>query len=126
MEKTLITLIITTLSFSLLARQTDIISSVEQVCSGRITGPAPTQTSVSQAKKQWDDAWVVLEGNIIRQVGHELYEFRDSSGTVYVDIDNKYWMGQTASPADKIHIKGEVDRGWDGIKIDVKNIQVMK
>lgn len=126
MEKTLITLIITTLSFSLLARQTDIISSVEQVCSGGFTGPAPTQTSVSQAKKQWDDAWVVLEGNIIRQVGHELYEFRDSSGTVYVDIDNKYWMGQTASPADKIHIKGEVDRGWDGIKIDVKNIQVMK
>lgn len=63
---------------------------------------------------------MVLEGNIIRQVGHELYEFRDSSGTVYVDIDNKYWMGQTASPADKIHIKGEVDRGWDGIKIDVK------
>ncbi|EEH8919185.1 YgiW/YdeI family stress tolerance OB fold protein, partial [Salmonella enterica subsp. enterica serovar Typhimurium] len=93
---------------------------------GGFTGPAPTQTSVSQAKKQWDDAWVVLEGNIIRQVGHELYEFRDSSGTVYVDIDNKYWMGQTASPADKIHIKGEVDRGWDGIKIDVKNIQVMK
>lgn len=69
---------------------------------------------------------MVLEGNIIRQVGHELYEFRDSSGTVYVDIDNKYWMGQAASPADKIHIKGEVDRGWDGIKIDVKNIQVMK
>ncbi|SMS07585.1 putative exported protein (plasmid) [Salmonella enterica subsp. enterica serovar Typhimurium] len=69
---------------------------------------------------------MVLEGNIIRQVGHELYEFRDSSGTVYVDIDNKYWMGQTASPTDKIHIKGEVDRGWDGIKIDVKNIQVMK
>ncbi|ARV71079.1 hypothetical protein B6N26_04835 (plasmid) [Salmonella enterica subsp. enterica] len=41
MEKTLITLIITTLSFSLLARQTDIISSVEQVCSGRIYRPGP-------------------------------------------------------------------------------------
>ncbi|ELO17894.1 YgiW, partial [Salmonella enterica subsp. enterica serovar Enteritidis str. 648898 4-5] len=26
----------------------------------------------------------------------------------------------TASPADKVHIEGEVDRDWDGIKIDVK------
>ncbi|EAZ8549388.1 TIGR00156 family protein, partial [Salmonella enterica] len=34
--------------------------------------------------------------------------------------------GQTASPADKVHIEGEVDRDWDGIKIDVKNIRVMK
>nr|BAB20564.1 unnamed protein product [Salmonella enterica subsp. enterica serovar Enteritidis] len=97
MKKTLITLIITTLSFSSLARQTDIVSSVEQpgYVQGGFTGPAPTQTSVSQAKKQWDDAWVVLEGNIIRQVGHELYEFRDSSGTVYVDIDtNTGWVKQ--------------------------------
>ncbi|KYI82769.1 hypothetical protein AIZ12_25745, partial [Salmonella enterica subsp. enterica serovar Typhimurium] len=76
------------------------------------TGPAPTQTSVSQAKKLWVDAWVVLEGIIIWLVGHELYEFRDSSGTVYVYIDYKYWMGQSASPADKIHIKGEAVRGW--------------
>ncbi|ELO61369.1 YgiW, partial [Salmonella enterica subsp. enterica serovar Enteritidis str. 648904 3-6] len=58
----------------------------------------PPRHRFHRLKKQWDDAWVVLEGNIIRQVGHELYEFRDSSGTVYVDIDNKYWMGQTASP----------------------------
>ncbi|ECI8826920.1 TIGR00156 family protein, partial [Salmonella enterica subsp. enterica serovar Enteritidis] len=28
--------------------------------------------------------------------------------------------------ADKVHIEGEVDRDWDGIKIDVKNIRVMK
>ncbi|HAE9515273.1 TPA_asm: TIGR00156 family protein, partial [Salmonella enterica] len=26
----------------------------------------------------------------------------------------------------KVHIEGEVDRDWDGIKIDVKNIRVMK
>ncbi|EAY6771863.1 TIGR00156 family protein, partial [Salmonella enterica] len=46
MKKTLITLIITTLSFSSLARQTDIVSSVEQpgYVQGGFTGPAPTQT----------------------------------------------------------------------------------
>lgn len=26
----------------------------------------------------------------------------------------------------KVHIEGEVDRDWDSIKIDVKNIRVMK
>lgn len=127
MKKTLITLIITTLSFSSLARQTDIVSSVEQpgYVQEDLQARPPPRHRFHRLKNS-DDAWVVLEGNIIRQVGHELYEFRDSSGTVYVDIDNKYWMGQTASPADKVHIEGEVDRDWDGIKIDVKNIRVMK
>jgi uncharacterized protein YdeI (BOF family) len=31
----------------------------------------------------------VLEGNIIRQVDHELYGFKDATGTINVYIDDK-------------------------------------
>ncbi|EFC1482020.1 YgiW/YdeI family stress tolerance OB fold protein [Escherichia coli] len=129
MKKTLIALIFTGLSFGVFAQQSGFVSSDGQqsYSPGGFSGPTSSAvTSVAEAKKQWDDAWVVLEGNIIRQVGHELYEFRDSSGTIYVDIDNKYWMGQIVSPGDKVHIEGEVDKDWNSVEIDVKNIRVLK
>ncbi|EAB8633196.1 YgiW/YdeI family stress tolerance OB fold protein [Salmonella enterica subsp. enterica] len=128
MKKTLIVLMFTGLSFGAFAQQPGFVSSGggQGYFHGGFTGPSPAVSSVSQAKTRWDDAWVVLEGNIIRQVGHEMYEFRDNSGTVYVEIDDKYWMGQSVSPTDKVRIEGEVDRDWDGMNIDVKNIRVLK
>ncbi|MFJ7171630.1 YgiW/YdeI family stress tolerance OB fold protein [Citrobacter freundii] len=128
MKKTLIALMFTGLSFGAIAQQPGFVSSEGQqgYFHGGFAGPSPAVSSVSQAKTRWDDAWVVLEGHIIRQVGHELYEFRDNSGTVYVEIDDKYWMGQIVSPTDKVRIEGEVDRDWDGMNIDVKNIRVLK
>lgn len=83
-------------------------------------------SSVAQAKRLQDDTWVVLEGNIIKQLGHELYEFRDQSGTINVDIDDQRWMGQTLSPQDKVRIEGEVDKSMGTIEIDVKNLTVLK
>ncbi|HBB8862965.1 TPA: TIGR00156 family protein, partial [Escherichia coli] len=32
----------------------------------------------------------------------------------------------SVSPTDKVRIEGEVDRDWDGMNIDVKNIRVLK
>lgn len=83
-------------------------------------------STVAQVKSSHDDAWVVLEGNIVRQTGHERYEFRDSSGTITVEIDDESWYGQRATPANKIHIEGEVDRNWGPTEVDVKNMKVMK
>lgn len=128
MKKTLIVLMLTGLSFGVFAQQPGFVSSEgrQGYYHGGFTGPSPAVSSVAQAKTLRDDAWVVLEGNIIRQVGHELYEFRDNSGTVYIEVDHKYWMGQSVSPADKVRIEGEVDRDWDGMDIDVKSISVLK
>ncbi|UMR98311.1 YgiW/YdeI family stress tolerance OB fold protein [Escherichia coli] len=49
---------------------------------------------MSSARSSWDESWVVLEGNIIRQVGHELYEFRDGTGTIPVEIYHEVWQGR--------------------------------
>ncbi|WP_106661782.1 YgiW/YdeI family stress tolerance OB fold protein [Escherichia coli] len=128
MKKTLIVIMFTAFSFGAFAQQTGFVSSEGQqkYSQGGFAGPSPAVSSVSQAKTRWDDSWVVLEGNIIRHVGHELYEFRDNSGTAYVEIDDKYWMGQSISPTDKVRIEGEVDKDWNSVEIDVKNIRVMK
>jgi uncharacterized protein (TIGR00156 family) len=93
---------------------------------GGFKGPAVSLTSVAQASSLRDNAWVVMEGRIVRQLGHELYEFEDGSGSVKVDIDDKRWLAQTVTPADKVRIEGEVDRDWNSVEIDVKNVRVVK
>lgn len=92
---------------------------------GGFTGPAPTLMTVAVAKTLRDDAWVVLEGNITRQIGHELYEFRDASGTIMVEIDDKYWVGQSATPDTRLRIEGEIDRDWNSLEVDAKSVRVL-
>ncbi|WP_280529162.1 YgiW/YdeI family stress tolerance OB fold protein [Burkholderia perseverans] len=93
---------------------------------GGFKGPTPGLTTVAQARSLPDDAWVVLEGHIVKQIGHELYEFRDKSGTIRLDLDDKRWMGQTVAPTDKVHIEGEVDKDWNSVEIDVKTLRLMQ
>lgn len=126
MKNTLIAVVFGTLSLGAFA-QTGFISpdNTTSPQSG-FKGPTPGLSSVAQAKTLRDDAWVVLEGNVVRQLGHELYEFRDSTGVITVDIDDKRWQGQSATPADKVRIEGEVDKDWNSVEIDVKRLQVLK
>ncbi|WON76499.1 YgiW/YdeI family stress tolerance OB fold protein [Serratia sp. UGAL515B_01] len=127
MKKTFTAMVLASLSFCAVAQQSGFISSDTQGnTQGGFTGQKPGLTSVAQAKNLRDDTWVIFEGKIVKQVGHELYEFRDSSGTIHVDIDDKDWMGQTASPNDKVRIEGEIDKDWNRIEIDVKNLSVLK
>ncbi len=89
---------------------------------GGFNGPDVATTTVEQAKSMRDDSWVVLEGNLVRKVGDELYEFRDRSGTINVEIDDKDWRGLTVNPQDKVRLEGEVDKDWNSVEIDVKRI----
>lgn len=127
MKKTAIAVLLMGFSSYALAQQAGFISPAPQnITQGGFTGPTPGLSTVAQAKTLRDDAWVVLEGHIVQQIGHELYEFRDNSGSVYVDIDYKYWHGQSVSPGDKVHIEGELDKDWNSVEIDVKNLRIVK
>lgn len=95
MKKTVLITLLAGISFGVAAQQQGFVSPTGKGYSqGGFSGPTPGLTSVSQAKTFRDDSWVVLEGSITRQVSHELYEFRDASGTVYVDIDDKHWLAE--------------------------------
>ena len=90
---------------------------------GGFVGPNGTVTTAANAKTMRDDTWVTLRGNIIERVSDDLYIFKDDSGTVNVDIDHKRWNGQTITPQDVVEIQGEVDKDWNSVEIDVKQIR---
>jgi uncharacterized protein (TIGR00156 family) len=90
--------------------------------SGGFAGPNSSMTTVDKVKSLSDDAWVTLRGNIVERVSDDLYTFKDATGTVNVDIDHKRWNGVTITPQDMVEIQGKVDKGWNSMEIDVKQI----
>lgn len=89
---------------------------------GGFIGPGGSVTTVENAKSLRDDTWVILRGKIVQRVSDDLYKFQDASGTVNVDIDHKRWNGLTVTPQDTVEIQGEVDKDWNSVEIDVKQI----
>ena len=90
---------------------------------GGFTGPSGAVTTVANAKSLRDDTWVTLRGNIVERISDDLYVFKDASGTINVDIDHKRWNGVTVTPKDTVEIQGEVDKDWNSVEIDVKQIR---
>lgn len=89
---------------------------------GGFTGPSSAVTTVESAKSMRDDAWVTLRGNIVERVSDDVYTFKDASGTINVDIDHKRWNGVNIGPNDLVEIQGEVDKDWNSVEIDVKQV----
>ena len=92
---------------------------------GGFTGPhAQGANTVAGALKASDDTMVTLKGNIIRQVAHEKYEFKDSTGVMIVEIDDDKWNGLSVGPNDVVEIYGEVDSEiYRKNEVDVKFIK---
>lgn len=97
---------------------------------GGFSGPGAQSpaTTVSQARGMRDDARVTLTGNIVSQLptDHDKYIFRDATGEITVDIDQKDFRGQNVTPANTVRITGEVDKEFGrGAEIDVKYLEVL-
>lgn len=93
---------------------------------GGFVGPSGSSTTAEKSKSLPDDTWVTMRGNIEQRIGGDDYIFRDASGTVNVEIDHKIWNGQTITPQDTVEIQGKVDKDWNSVEIDVKQINKVK
>lgn len=89
---------------------------------GGYTGPGPDIVTVAQAKEMRDDKQVALKGYIIQSLGDNNYLFKDSTGAITVEISQKHWQGLTIGPEDLVELRGEVDKDWSSVEIEVERI----
>lgn len=94
-----------------------------QVKQGGFVADQASVVTVKQAESMKDDSWVTLRGQLEKQTGHEDYLFRDQSGTMKVEIDDKRWNGQSVSPKDQVELSGELDKDSNSIELDVKQVR---
>lgn len=82
--------------------------------------------TVKQALTMRDDSNVQLKGYVVKSVGDEKYQFRDSTGSITVEIDDELWMGRPISAKTPVTIVGEVDIDYKPTKrveIDVDEVR---
>ena len=91
---------------------------------GGFTGPGAStlNITVADALKLKDDAPVILSGKIEKSLGNEKYQFTDGTGIVIVEIDDEDWNGTNVTPEDTIEIRGEIDKDFTKLEIDVDTV----
>ncbi|MDD4557053.1 MAG: NirD/YgiW/YdeI family stress tolerance protein [Alphaproteobacteria bacterium] len=89
---------------------------------GGYTGPGIPSITVQEALKLSDDTPVVLVGKIEKSLGNEKYVFTDESGKITIEIDDEDWKGLTVGADDVVEIRGEVDKDFTSIEIDVDSV----
>ena len=82
--------------------------------------------NASDVKNLRDGEFVTLIGTIQSKIGNEKYSFKDKTGTVTVEIDDKDWNGLTVSATDNVIIEGEVDKDFRTVEIEVKTVRLSK
>ncbi|MCK5829273.1 MAG: NirD/YgiW/YdeI family stress tolerance protein [Methylococcales bacterium] len=91
-------------------------------------GPGATSslTTVKSIGSMKDDDKITLEGFIIKETRSEHYTFKDSTGEIEVEIDNKDFRGLKVTPKTKIRIVGEVDKDWTSTTVDADYLEIVK
>ncbi|MDR0549090.1 MAG: NirD/YgiW/YdeI family stress tolerance protein [Deltaproteobacteria bacterium] len=93
---------------------------------GGFSGPGLAPSTAQEAIKARDDSYVILKGQIVRHLGKDKYLFRDVTGEINVDIDRDKWLGQTVTPETTVEIRGEIDKDWNSVEVDVDQITIVK
>ena len=94
---------------------------------GGFQGPSSSNgaSTAAEALKSPDDTYCSLTGNIISRTGHEKYLFKDQTGTITVEIDDKKFYGRTVTPETVVRIVGEVDWHVGNNEIEVDYLEII-
>ena len=99
---------------------------VAGTASAQYVGPSGMRpTSVAEVLKNGkDDQQVMLQGVLLKKLGHEKYEFSDGTATVRVEIDDKIFPRETIDEKTRVEIVGEIEKDFmTSPEIDVDTIR---
>ena len=92
-----------------------------------VGGPSKATTVKSLLASGHDDQLVVHEGYIVDQVRHEDYTFKDATGQILVEIDDRVFAGQRVDPKTKVRIEGEYEKDLvEPNSIDVHRLTIVR
>jgi uncharacterized protein (TIGR00156 family) len=97
---------------------------ISPLASAQYTGPSTTPAYRSVAdvlKNPVNDAPVVLEGYVIKQLEKDKYTFSDGTTEMKVEIEQKYFPSTPINEKTKVQIRGKVEKKpLQDLKIEVE------
>ena len=80
-------------------------------------------STVSEALKLNDNSYVTIRGTVVDRLSDDEYTFKDSTGTITVEIDNDKWFGHNYKVNEKLELTGEIEKDTDKTRLDVQKIK---
>lgn len=107
------------------------LALLPELSMAQYTGPGSEQKfytvdEIVKKASQLDrsDELVKIRGNIIRQINSETFLFKDSTGTIKLEISPKHLPGRKFDEKSLLIMTGEVDYDLlEGVEIEVKTIK---
>lgn len=107
------------------------LALLPELSMAQYTGPGSEQKfytvdEIVKKASQLDrsDELVKIRGNIIRQINSETFLFKDSTGTIKLEISPKHLPGRIFDETSLLIMTGEVDYDLlEGVEIEVKTIK---
>lgn len=84
---------------------------------------SPKKSTVSEILKMNNNSYVSVQGNIVKRISDDKYTFKDSTGTITVEIDDDKWGGVNAGTQDKLELVGEVEKKYNTAELDVDSVR---
>ena len=79
--------------------------------------------SIAEALKMNDDSYVTVKGNIVKKLSDDRYMFKDSTGSMTVEIDDDRWGGVSAGTKDVLELSGEIEKKNNYTRLDVDSLK---
>lgn len=84
-----------------------------------------SSVSIAEAQAAADETLVVVEANIIQDLGSERYLVRDASGQIIAEIDEDIIGEVQVAPDTTLRLFGEIDRNDSRSVLQVEKIQII-
>lgn len=87
-----------------------------------------TVMTAAQALQAKNNTEVVLEGTVVRKIRGDTYEFRDSSGTMTVEIDDDVWPDSKPVLNARVRLLGEVEHKLlrRTVEVEVERVEMLR
>ena len=86
----------------------------------------PEVVPVNSISDMNDDTKVTIEGYIVEQISVDHYLFKDDTGDIKVEIEDKIFRGANVTPETQIRLIGDVDRDWKKVSVDVDYLEIVE
>jgi uncharacterized protein (TIGR00156 family) len=83
-------------------------------------------SSVAQAQAARTGSYVSMTGSIVAHLREQYFQFRDDTGEIRVEIEDRVWQGREVTPTHRVQLLGEVDRTGSGVPyVWVKSLDIV-
>jgi Uncharacterized conserved protein len=94
----------------------------------QFTGPSVqgAEMTVEAARAARVDSYVTVTGRIASHLREDYYLFRDATGEIRVEIEDRVWAGRPVDPETDLRLRAEVDRNAAGtVYLWVQSLDVL-